>query len=280
MDKIKKKYDKKNYEIALTKRDYFILNFINFCGWIKFDLIHKFCINYHFMPQLSDYENPITRDGLRVRLGHFCKHGFLKKVRFLNDNFFATTNAFSSDFEMINLNFNQAEHDQFLINFMLDYGEFNNHEQSDFVSQRAVRGRFKVGEKSGPIPDLIYTTIDGEDCAYIEYERTIKSSENIHKNIQRWLENPHRISSDSAVLVICETDRIYRKYKEIISSSYSFDNSFETSGRIFMPEQAMKSNGDYFWKAGDLTMNIVVVKVDETDKISRVLARARELRDC
>lgn len=278
MDKIKKKYDKKNYEIALTKRDYFILNFINFCGWIKFDLIHKFCINYHFMPQLSDYENPITRDGLRVRLGHFCKHGFLKKVRFLDDNFYATTNAFSSDFEMINLNFNQAEHDQFLINFMLDFGEFNNHEQSDFISQRAVRGRYKVGEKSGPIPDLIYTTTDGEDCAYIEYERTIKSSENIHKNIQRWLENPHRISSNSVVLVLCETDRIYKKYREICTNHFSFDNSYEKNAQVFLPEQAVNIKGDYVWVAGSISMIIVVLKSDDTEKIHRFLKQVRESR--
>lgn len=260
--------------VNVTKRDLFIFEFVEACGWVKFDLILKYVTKNHEYIDREKYLSPMTAESLRVRLNLLHRAGYLRRIRFLESNYYSSTILSSSRYELVkNLNYNQAEHDDYLINLAV---EFSNYKFYDFDTQRMIKSRFTLSEKSGPIPDLIYKSEDNEDAAFIEYERTEKSELQIQNKIANLLADSKRIFKQSSVVVICETENIYNKYIKVMNKHFNFDPQ---RNYVCLYQDTGKFNlaGEKIYQIQN-EMSIVCIKsVDVKSKLNKILSRSREL---
>jgi hypothetical protein len=263
----------KTANVNITKRDLFIFEFIEVTGWVKFDLILKYLIKNNMYIDLEKYPEPMNAESLRVRLNLLHRAGYLRRIRFMDSNYYASTPLSSKNYELINsLNFNQADHDNYLISLVID---FSNYKFYDFDTQRMVKARYAVGEKTGPIPDLIYLTESREDAAYIEYELSDKSETLSFAKIDNLLSDSKRKFKNSSVLFICETDTIYKKYINVAKKYFEYDEEkrylkkMKESGKF-------KENGDKIYEIEN-DMNIIFMKSSEVQKrFKPFLDRARK----
>jgi hypothetical protein len=260
--------------VNITKRDLFIFEFIEACGWVKFDSILKYLIKNNEYIDFGKYSKPMNSESLRVRLNLLYRAGYLRRVRFLDSNYYSSTILSAGRYELVkNLNYNQAEHDDYLINLAI---EFSNYKFCEFDTQRMIKSRFTLTEKSGPIPDLIYKSEDNEDAAFIEYERTEKSELQIQNKIYNLLADSKRIFKKSSVVVICETANIYNKYIKVMTNYFNFDSQrnyvclFQETGRFNI-------DGTKIYEIQN-EMSIICMKSSEVSlKFRQILAKSRTL---
>lgn len=262
--------------VNITRRDAFIFEFIEACGWVKFDLILKYLIKNNEYIDTEKYPKPMNAESLRVRLNLLHRAGYLRRIRFIDSNYYASTPLSSKRYELIGtLNFNQAAHDDYLINLMID---FSNPKFYDFESQRMVKSRFGVGVKSGPIPDLIYLTTDKEDAAYIEYELSEKSELLMQNKIANLLSDDKRKFNNSCVVIICETENIYAKYKRVANKYFVYDEDKKNIS-TFKETGKFKENGDKIYEVEN-EMFLVFIKSSEIKtRFIKLLAHIRKLYD-
>lgn len=207
--------------VQITKRDLFIFEFIDANGWVRFDILLRYLAKNHGYIDTDKYAKPMTNDSLRVRLNLLCRAGYLRRTRFNELNYYATTLISAKDYGIIDkMNFNQADHNDFLVTFAYYFSDvkFN-----DFATQRMVRARFGVGVKTGPIPDLIYLAEDHEDAAYFEYEHSEKSELAIKQKIENLIWDEKRRYKNCPVFIICGTANIETKYKKVLMNFFDYD---------------------------------------------------------
>lgn len=207
--------------VQITKRDLFIFEFIDANGWVRFDILLRYLKKNHEYIDPEKYPNSMTNDSLRVRLNLLCRAGYLRRTRFNDLNYYATTLISAKDYGIIDkMNFNQAEHNDFLVTFAYYFSDvkFN-----DFATQRMVRARFSVGVKTGPIPDLIYLAEDHEDAAYLEYEHSEKSELAIKQKIENLIWDEKRRYKNCPVFIICSTQNIHTKYLKVLMNFFDYN---------------------------------------------------------
>jgi hypothetical protein len=161
-------------------------------------------------------EEITTETALRVRINNLVLAGYLRRVRFLEKNYFACTKT-STKYEFLkNMNYNRTEHDDFLINFA---------QQSltwiPYKSQREIRAGIGLGEK-GPIPDLIVLDRNGNNAVFIEYEKTPKSAANVRSVIERLIMYSPRAEYNATIMFIFETDEIKNRYAKILREDFDY----------------------------------------------------------
>lgn len=259
--------------VNITKRDLFIFEFVEACGWVKFDLILKYVTKNHEYIDPEKYSKPMTDESLRVRLNLLYRAGYLRRIRFLDSNYYSSTILSSSRYELVkNLNYNQTEHDDYLINLAI---EFSDCKFYDFDTQRMIKSRFTLSEKSGPIPDLIYKSEDNEDATFIEYELSDKSEALAFKKIDNLLADQKRKFKNSSVLFICKTETMFKKYINVAKKYFEYDE--ETMYLKKMKESGkFKENGDKIYEIEN-DMNIIFMKSSEVqERFKPFLVRARE----
>lgn len=203
--KTRKKYEKKS--VVLTERDSCIEEFLDRVGWGNYEQIETYLGLKNFTQ---------SRVSLVVRLSRLVKFGRLRSTRSIESTYFALSKESKRENALVNaLRHDRLAHENFLVDLALSLGE-NCLEKFKFP--REIRSEVVLGEKSGPIPDLIILDSDGNDFAHVEYERTAKSRNDIHSSILNWLRSPRRNNHNAYVVVICETELIQRKYLDIISA--------------------------------------------------------------
>jgi hypothetical protein len=213
--------------VQITKRDLFIFEFIDANGWVRFDILLRYLDKNHEHIDPQKYPNPMTNDSLRVRLNLLCRAGYLRRTRFNESNYYATTPISAKDYGIIDkMNFNQANHNDFLVTFAYYFSDvkFN-----DFATQRMVRARFGVGVKTGPIPDLIYLAEDHEDAAYFEYEYSDKSELAIKLKIENLIWDEKRRYKNCPVFIICATQNIHNKYLKVLMNFFDYNVEKKTA---------------------------------------------------
>lgn len=260
--------------VNITKRDLFIFEFVEACGWVKFNSILKYVTKNHTIIDPEKYSKPMNAESLRVRLNLLYRAGYLRRIKFLDSNYYSSTILSSGRYELIkNLNYNQVEHDDYLINLAID---FSNYKFYDFDTQRMIKSRFTLTEKSGPIPDLIYKSEDNEDAAFIEYERSEKSELQIKNKIANLLADTKRILKQSSVVVICETANIYNKYIKVMTNHFNFDSQ-RNYVCLFQETGKFNVDGEKIYEIQN-EMSIVCIKNSEIElKFDKILAKSREL---
>ena len=203
----------KKLKIRITQRDKFIIDFVDSCGWARFDFI-LYALN-RIASEDPDLEKT-TVTALRVRINNLVLAGYLRRIRFLDNNYFACTKT-STRYEFLkNMNYNRAEHDDFLINFA--------QKQLDMIpykSQREIRAGIGLGEK-GPVPDLIVLDKSGNNIGFIEYEKTPKSTANIRTVIERLIMYGPRAEHDATIVFIFETDEIKNRYIKVLQEDFDY----------------------------------------------------------
>jgi hypothetical protein len=203
----------KKLTVRITQRDKFIIDFVDSCGWARFDFI-LYALNL-IVSDDPELEN-ITDTALRVRINNLVLAGYLRRIRFLEKNYFACTKT-STKYEFLkNMNYNRAEHDDFLIDFAQKQLE-----TIPYKSQREIRSGIGLGEK-GPVPDLIVLAKNGNNAVFIEYEKTPKSTANVRSVIERLIMYSPRSEYDATILFIFETDEIKNRYAKILREDFDY----------------------------------------------------------
>jgi hypothetical protein len=203
----------KKLTVRITKRDKFIIDFVDSCGWARFDFI------LYALNKIASYDSRlerITDTALRVRINNLVLAGYLRRIRFLELNYFACTKT-STKYEFLkNMNYNRAEHDDFLIDFAQKQLE-----TISYKSQREIRAGIGLGEK-GPVPDLIVLDKSGNNIGFIEYEKTPKSTANVRSVIERLIMYSPRAEYDATIVFIFETAEIKNKYIKVLEEDFDY----------------------------------------------------------
>lgn len=202
-EKERKYYTKKS--VIITPRDVIIEDFLERVGWANYEQVRQYL-------RLNNYE--LTSEALRSRLSRLTKFGRLRSTRSIESTYFALSKESKRENELVNaLRHDRLAHENCLINMVLSCDK---RFISRFKFPREIRAGIAVGEKSGPIPDLIFLNKNGDDDTHIEYERTAKSRSDIRDSIYNWLRSPKRVRHQATVLVICENSLIRDKYLSVI----------------------------------------------------------------
>ena len=202
--KPRKKYDKKY--VILTERDSCIEEFLDRVGWGDYEQIETYL-------ELKNFTQ--SRTSLVVRLSRLVKFGRLRSTRSIESTYFALSKESKRTNELVNvLRHDRLPHENFLVNLALSLGE---NCLTKLKFPREIRSEIILGEKSGPIPDLIILDDDGNDFCHVEYERTAKSKNDIRASIYNWLRSPRRNKNNAYIVVVCENNVIHDKYVNIIS---------------------------------------------------------------
>jgi transcription elongation factor Elf1 len=200
---IRKYYSKKS--IIVTERDSLIEDFLNRVGWGNYEQIQKWLDNNSYKVSLNV---------LRSRLSFLVKFKRLRSTRSVDNTYFALTRNSKRDAELVGeLRNDTLKHDNYLIDIFLE------NKDRFFLTPREIKSQFIMGQKTGPIPDLVILSRESKnDRIHIEYERTSKSRSDVSNSIYNWLWSKRRHDNGGsivAVLVICEDNEIFNRYCSI-----------------------------------------------------------------
>lgn len=223
------------FGIRLTTRDGIIEKGIDRFGVLNAEQIKKWVDTHN-----SDASGNVSIDVIKMRLSKLTRAGRLKTWKTQFGTYYSLTNVSAGENQLIKaISLDRLEHEDWCREIVLDFPDIN------FLTSREIRARIVIGQKIGPIPDLVVLDDNLDWEMIVEYERTRKSTSDAYDVIKNWIESPRR---QGAYLAIVGESAVLNMYKKILEERFKWSvNSYveQTYVKNDIPAKlARMPNGD------------------------------------